>query len=97
MSTLLRSSGIDSSHDRIPDSTCASGRSSRAHESAPASVVFVSPYTSTRSGRTSSITGSSACIMPVTCSPALPEPMPSWRSGAGSPSSRKNTADNSSS
>ena len=39
----LRSSGIEESNDRMPASTCASGNPSLAADSAPASVVFVSP------------------------------------------------------
>ena len=44
----FRSSGIDRSPLRRPASTCATGTAPAA--SAPASVEFVSPYTSTQSG-----------------------------------------------
>ena len=54
-SIRFRSSGIVRSKLRRPASTCATGTSSPA-ACAPASVVFVSPSTTTQSGRSRSIT-----------------------------------------
>ena len=50
-SIRLRSSGIARSPLRSPASTCASGTPAALAARAPASVEFVSPYTSTQSGR----------------------------------------------
>jgi hypothetical protein len=89
----LISSGIVRSNDRSPASTCAHGRHSFAATSAPASVEFTSPTTTSMSGLRACTTFSSSIrIFPV-CSACDPDPTPRSTSGAGSPSSSKNTAD----
>ena len=67
--TRLSSSGIRRSKLRRPASTWATGMPSLAAPSAPASVEFVSPYTSTASGRSATRTGSRAMSIRPVCSP----------------------------
>src|SRR5450755_1022562 len=81
----------------MPASTWAMGIPASAPAIAPARVEFVSPYTSTTSGRVSSITGSRASSIRPACDVFEPPDTLSSRSGAGSPSSLKNTAESSSS
>ena len=53
----------------------------------------MSPYTSTQSGFSAAITGSSAVSMRAVCDVFEPSDTPSSRSGGGRPSSEKNTDD----
>ncbi len=61
--------------------------------SAAARVELTSPGTITRSGRSAARTGSSRSIVRAVCWAWLPEPTSSMWSGAGTPSSSKNTSD----
>ena len=89
VTTRLISSGITRLNDRKPASTCAIGTCILAAASAPASVEFVSPYTSTASGVVSAIARSMPTSMPLVCSPWDAEPTPSSMSGFGIASSPK--------
>ncbi len=89
----LTSSGIVRSKLRRPDSTWASGMPILTAVSAVARVELTSPGTITRSGRSSSSTGSSRSIVRAVCCAWLPEPTSSMWSGAGTPSSSKKTCD----
>jgi hypothetical protein len=97
VSTRLSSSGIVRSYERIPASTWATGIPACAPASAPASVEFVSPYTSTVSGASAASSGSSAASMRAVW--LVLEPPPSSRrcSGRGRPSSSKKTWESSAS
>ena len=61
--------------------------------SAAARVELTSPGTITRSGASSSSTGSSRSITRAVCCAWLPEPTSSMWSGAGTPSSSRKTSD----
>ena len=97
MRTRLTSSGIARSYERIPASTCATGSPACTAVSAPASVEFVSPYTSTRSGASAASSGSRPASMRAVWAVLLPPPSASRCSGAGSPSSAKKTSERSAS
>ena len=86
-SIRFRSSGIERSNERSPASTCATGTWPAA--SAPASVEFVSPYTSTQSGRSRS-TARAICGRIASASAVRRS---SRYAGSESPSSSKKTAD----
>ncbi len=89
--TRFRSSGIDQSPLRRPASTCATGIPASSAASAPASVEFVSPYTSAQSGRSAS----SAAAIPGRIRSASAVCRSSRYAGSGSPSSSKKTSDSS--
>ena len=72
----LISSGICRLNDLKPASTWATGRWSLAATSAAASVLLVSPNTTTTSGRRSTRIGSSRFIISPVCAPWRAEPTP---------------------
>ena len=97
VSTRFSSSGMERSNERMPASTWPTAIPAWDAASAPASVEFVSPYTSTSEGSSSSSTGSSAARMRAVWAVFVPPPASSSRSGAGTFSSSKKTLDSSSS
>ena len=74
-STKMRliSSGMERSKLRRPASRWPNGIPSRWAASAPASVLFTSPGTNTKSGLTFSMTSTSWVVMWANCNPAEPE------------------------
>ena len=89
----LISSGIVRSKLRRPDSMWATGICILTAVSTAARVELTSPGTITRSGRSSSRTGSRRSIVRAVCTAWLPEPTSSMWSGAGTPSSSRKTSD----
>ena len=87
------SSGIVRSKLRRPDSMWATGIPIFTAVSAAARVELTSPGTITRSGCSSSRTGSRRSIVRAVCAAWLPEPTSSMWSGAGTPSSSRKTSD----
>ena len=81
--TRLTSSGIARSNERRPDSTCPDAKPDLAATRAPASVEFVSPYVSTRSGASAASTGSRPAIIRAVCTAWGPQaPSIRWSGGA---------------
>ncbi len=92
VSRRLCSSGIDQSKLRRPASRWQTGMPSFTAASAPASVEFTSPGTTTRSGFSSTNASSSPASARAVCAPCAPEPTSSWTWGRGRGSSSKNTS-----
>jgi len=89
----LTSSGIRQSHDRNPASMCATATPSFAATSATATVELTSPATTTTSGFSRRITGSTSTMIFAVCCACDPLPAPRCASGAGIPRSWKKTSD----
>jgi len=89
----LISSGMVRSKERSPASTWPTGTSNLAQTKAAATVELTSPYTSTRSGFRSRMTGSKLRMISAVCQAWLPEPTSRLTSGSGISSCEKNTSD----
>ena len=89
----LTSSGIVRSKLRRPDSTWATGIPIFTAVRTAARVELTSPGTITRSGASSTRTGSRRSIVRAVIAAWLPEPTSSMWSGAGTPSCSRKTSD----